>query len=168
MEKYKIKFGINIPLSLHKATVIHADKFTESLGGAFNFPITSTLYIDLVFRLDETNEDWPVYITNLNLPVYTGQAVTVVSTDKTVLGYIDAQTNYYYYTTNDFVRKLNIGIPFIWVWIIGITGGILIYLLKQEVSVWIIVPLISAWILYSIQKFILNILIKKRIDNFLT
>jgi len=66
MEKTITVSGKDFPVSLHKATVIHADKFTRTSGGWNNLPVTSTLYTDVVFRIDESNEDWPLYIKNID------------------------------------------------------------------------------------------------------
>ena len=109
-----------------------------------------------------------MYINNLDLPIYTTQEVTVVSSNKIVLAFIDMQTKYYYFTTRDFSRKLNLGLPFFWVWVIGIMGGVLVYLLQnQETTGWIFVPFAIAWIVYTIQKWILNNQVKRKINDFL-
>lgn len=168
MEKI-IKFSnTEIPLSLHSARVIHANKYSEAYGGAFNLPISSTLYTDVVFRLNETREDYKIYIKNLDLPIYNEQEVTVICSAKRVLGYIDMQTNYYYYTTKDFSRSLGIGLPYIWVWVVGILGGTCLYLINnQEISLWVLVPFLAAYILFLMQKWILNHRIQKEINTFL-
>ena len=163
-----MNLSIDIPLSLHQATVIHANKYSETHGGAFNLPVSSRLYTDVVFRLNNTNEDWPLYINNLDLPIYTSQEVTVVASNNNVLAFIDMQTKYYYFTTRDFSRKLNLGLSFFWVWVIGIMGGVLVYLLQNQVTTgWIFVPFAIAWIVYTIQKWILNNQVKRKINDFL-
>jgi len=64
--------NFNLPLSLDPATVIHANKFSRA-EGAISFFVLSTLYTDLVFRLEETNDDIKIYIKNLDLPIYSGR-----------------------------------------------------------------------------------------------
>jgi hypothetical protein len=165
-----IRLGtIELPLSLHKATVIHANKYSEAQGGAFSLPVSSTLYTDIVFRLDGTNEDLKAYVQGSDLPVYTQQEVTVFCTGKKVLGFIDSATNYYYYITRDFSRYLKYGLPYIWIWIIGLLGGTAIYVLTYEDngSPWMMAPLIAAYLFYYVQKLVFNFRIRKAIDNFL-
>ena len=160
---------IDIPLSLFRATVIHANKYSETFGGAFNLPVSSRLYTDVVFRMNESNEDLPVYIHHLDLPIYNSQEVTLVTSNKKVLAFIDMQTRYFYYTTRNFARKLNLGMPFFYVWVIGILAGILVYILQnQEASGWVFAPIAIAWIVYTIQKWIINFQVRRKINDFLT
>jgi len=157
-----------LPLSLHRARVIHANKFTETRGGALNYPVSSTLFMDVVFRLQETGEDYKAYLRNLDLPLYTEQEVTIVSAGTTVVGVIDNQTQYYYYLTNDLSGALGQGLPRLWVWAVGILGGAGIYFLNDSrPSLWILFPLLLILGFYWIQKWILNYRIKKTIDKFL-
>ena len=168
MEKI-IKFSnTDIPLSLYGARVIHANKYSETHGGAFNFPVSSTLYTDVVFRLTETGEDIKTYIKNLDLPIYNEQEVTVICSGKKVIGFIDVKTNYYYYTTKNFSRLLGIGISFIWVWILGLLGGLAIYSFYDRKNVLlIIVPLLAVYAIFLIYKWILDYRIQKEIDIYL-
>lgn len=168
MESFIKSSLLKAPISLHDATVIHANKFSTAHDGGLNVPIWSNLHIELVFRLQRTNEDWRVYVKNLDLPIYTSQEVSVVTCGETVLAYIDKQTNYYYYLTRDFSGKLGIGMPFFLVWLIGIVGGIIDYLMQQEVTVFLFVPIATLWLIYMIQKWIANFRIKREIDRFLS
>jgi hypothetical protein len=157
--------NVEIPLSLHRARVVHANKYSEAHGGAFDFPVSSTLYTDVVFRLNENNEDFKTYIQNLDLPIYTDQDVTVICSGKSVLGFIDMQTNYYYYTVNNLSRTLGLGFPFLWVWIITILGGIAIYFANIELSfLWLILFFLSVYLVYLIQRWYLNRRIRTAID----
>ena len=168
MDKVIKLSNVEIPLSLYRARVIYANKYSEAYGGAFNFPVSSTLYTDVVFRLNENNEDIKTYIKNLDLPIYTEQDVIVICSGKRVLGYVDMQTNYYYYTTNDFSRKLGVGFSLLWVFLIGILGGVCFYYINnRQGSLWLFVPFIASWVVYLIQKMILNYRVKKEIDNIL-
>ncbi len=110
-----IKFtNTEIPLFLHSARVIHANKYSEAYGGAFNLPVSSTLHTDVVFRLNETREDYKTYIKNLDLPIYNAQEVTIsMPAAKRVPCYIEMHTNNHYYTTKDFSRLLGIGLLYI-------------------------------------------------------
>ncbi len=65
-------------LSLDNATVIHVNKYSQAYGGEFNFPVSSRLYTETVFRLSETGEDIRLVIQYLDLPVYTNQDVTLL------------------------------------------------------------------------------------------
>ena len=168
MEKVINVSNVEIPLSLHSGKVIHADKYSEAHGGAFSFPVSSTLHTDVVFRLDGTNVDLPVHIEGLDLPVYTGQSVTLVTSNNRVLAYIDDQTKYYYYTSRNFCKKLGIGIPLWWVWLFGIAGGVIIYFLQRtDPTFWVFVPILTFYVMYAIQKWITNSRIEKQIDAFL-
>lgn len=159
----------DIQLTLHKATVIHANKYSVAHDGGINLPLWSTLHTEVVFRLDQSQEDWRLYVKNLDLPLYTSQPVTIVSSDKNVLAYIDAQTNEYYYTARNFSSSLKLGMPFFWVWLVGIIGGILIYFIQRPQSTFLMfVPLIAIWFLYTIQKQVIHYQIKKEIDKFLS
>jgi len=169
MEKVITVSNVQIPLSLYPATVIHADKYSEAHGGELNTPVTSTLYTDVVFRLNDSGEDWPLYIRNLNLPLYNGQAVTLVSSNKNVLAYIDDRTKYYYYTSRDLCRKVGLGIPLWRIILPGLIGGLLIYWIQRDApTVWIVAPIIASYAIYVIQKWFFNYKIKKEIDEFLT
>jgi len=169
MEKVINVSNVQIPLSLHSGKVIHSDKYSETRGGAFNFPVSSILHTDVVFRLDGTGEDLPVHIEDLDLPLYNEQSVTLVTSNNRVLAYIDEQTKYYYYISRNFCRRLGIGMPLWWVWVFGIVGGVIIYFLKRtDTALWVFVPLLTAYVMYTIQKWILNFKIKKQIDSFLT
>jgi hypothetical protein len=169
MERTITVSNTDIPLSLQKATVIHANKYSQAHGGWSNLPVSSTLYTEVAFRIDETNKDLRTTIKDRDLPVYNGQEVTIISVGKAVLGFVDMQTNYYYYTTGDFSRKLGMGPAFYWVWIIGLLGGITVYLLdlQQGMFLWLLVPLGIALLLYYVQKWILNMRIRKAMDKVL-
>jgi hypothetical protein len=167
MEKTIRIADTELPLSLYDATVIHANKYTETSGGAFNFPVSSTLYTDMVFRLRDTDQDCQVYSRNRNLPVYTGQEVSVITAGDTIIGYVDRQTNYYYFITGDPAGILKMGIPRLIVWLFGIVGGVFIYFLNDNPSLWLLAPLALAYAVYFIQKWILNQRIRKAVDSFL-
>ena len=161
--------NVEIPISLHRARVVHANKYSEAHGGAFDFPVSSTLYTDVVFRLNENNEDLKTYIRKLDLPVYTDQDVTVICSGKTVLGFIDMQTNHYYYTVNNISRSLGIGLPLLWIWIISILGGIVFYFInKEQFILWFFILFLSLYFVYTIHRWYVNYRIRSAIDAVLS
>ena len=168
MDKVIKLANTEVPLTLHTATVIHANKYSETHGGAFSFPVTNILFTDIVFRLKDTHEDYKAYVKNIDLPIYTDQEVTVICANKKVIGYIDNKSNYYYYTTRDFSKFFGLGIHYAFVWIIGIAGGVAAWFMnQQEPTLWIFVPLFAAFIFYYIQKWMINQRIRKMIDDYL-
>lgn len=162
-------FKTEIPLSFHKGTVIHADKYAESGGPGLNLPITSTLYSDIVIRLTDTNKDCKVYTKNIDLPVYTDQKVLLISARSVILGFIDSETNRYYYTTGDFSKRLGLGIPFYWLLLAGIIGTMILYfIMDQQFSTIVFIPLFAAWLFYILQQWTLNFIIERALDRALT
>lgn len=158
-----------ILIALHNATVIHANKYTDVRGGFYHSPVNSTLYTDVVFRSKTNIEDWPIYIRSLDLPIYTGQEVMVISADNIIVGYVDKQTGHYYYTTTDLANKLGLGMWYYLVWLIGIVAGIILFFVDQNKTqplVWFS-PLAITWIFYRVQKWVIHRRVKKTIDGFL-
>jgi len=167
MEQERRLQNFNLTLSLDKATVIHANKYSRA-DGAISFFVISTLHTNVVFRLNDTNQDVPVYIQSLDLPIYSGEEVILIRVANIIVGYVDTKSDHYYYVTNNLGRKLGLGIPYYWIWLIGIGGGIIIYFLQdQTFSLWNFVPLASAWLLVKLQKLMFNYRIKKDVDQIL-
>jgi hypothetical protein len=168
MEKIIKLSSTEVPLSLHRAKVIHANKYSETnaaWGYRFMF---SNLYTDVVFRANEDGTDYKAYIKNLDLPVYTEQDVTILCADNIVLGYIDMQTNYYYYTSKDFQSLLGLGISVLWIWLAGILAGAAIYFFNhKEFTLWLYIPLMALYLFCRVQKIVFNYRIKKAIDQYL-
>src|SRR4051812_26194866 len=98
-----------LSVSLHPAKVIHANKYTEASGGWNNLPVSSTLYTDVVFRSKESGRDWPINIKGNELPVYTDQDVIVIGLEDLIIGFVDTQTDHYYYTETDFAGNFQLG-----------------------------------------------------------
>jgi hypothetical protein len=169
MDNILLLQDIELPLSAHTALVIHSNKYTETSAGAFNLPVSSTLNTDIVFRLKDTGEDYKCYVSDVDLPIYTGQEVRIICCGRVVLAYIDEQTGLYHYTSGDFKRKLGLGLPFYWVWIMGITGAALVYFLqKQEASEWIFLPFVISYFLNRLHKWTINRKVEKVIDEYMT
>jgi hypothetical protein len=162
-------FTSELPVSLLDATVIHADKFTRTTGGWFNLPVTSTLYTDVVFRSKDTGADWPLYIKDYDVLLYQGQEVSVISVKHTIIGYIDKQTNQYYYTTGNFSGALGIGISGWWLLLACVVTGILVYLFldNQQALTYLFIPLAVFYLFYLIQKWVINYRARKAIDGYL-
>ncbi len=160
-----------LEFTLHNATVIHADKYTETSGGWGSAPVRSRLYTDLVFRSSDTNEDWPITVNGRNLAVYNGQKVMVMGLQGTIIGYVDKQSNKYYYTRDELSSFVKTGMPAHYIWIIGVIGGLLVYLFTPETSdarfLWILLPLCLAWLIYMIRKQMINNRIIQLIDTYL-
>lgn len=167
MEKVIKVSGKELAVSLHKATVIHSDKFTRTSGGWNNLPVRSTLYTDVVFRTDETNEDWPLYIRNIDLVIYKEQRVQVIVVNDAIVGFVDEKTGHYYYTTSQFSNLLKLGIPYYYYIIAGIAGAVILWLAYLNNFGWSLIPLFLALIAYQIQKLILSSRARKAIDSFL-
>src|SRR5262245_40944824 len=91
MENIGILKDFNLPLSLDRATVIHANKYSRAEGVISPF-VFSSLYTEIVFRLIESNEDRSCYVKDLDLPIYTGQDVMIIKVGNIIVGYIDSKT----------------------------------------------------------------------------
>jgi len=158
-----------LPISLHRAKVIHSDKFSQTTGGAFNLPVTSTLYNYVVFRNEETQEEWPLYVKNINPDLYPDKKVTLIIVANKILGYIDEGTSHYYFTTREYSKLLNLGLPFYFFMIVGLIGALVAFFIfkEQYLMLSLIISFIIAWLLHQIQKLFLNYRTKKAVDSFL-
>jgi hypothetical protein len=159
----------NLSVSLYPATVIHANKYTDTYGGTFNLPVRTTLHNDVVFRSKQTNEDWPVHIRNRDLPIYSNQDVIVIAVEETIIGYIDTQTDVYYYTSTDFYYNFDLGIRPYKIWITGAIATIAsFFLFRDEQTIFCILPLIATYFFYRIHKTIINYRAETAMDNSLS
>lgn len=160
-----------LAFTLHNATVIHADKYSETTGGWGNAPVRSHLYTDLVFRSSDTNEDWPVTINGRNLSVYNGQKVMVMGLQGSIIGYVDKQSNKYYYTRDEFSSFIKMRMPAYYIWIIGIFGGLAVFMFTPGESdamiLLTLLPLCITWLIYIIQKQMISNRIMQLIDTYL-
>ncbi|MEO8174080.1 MAG: hypothetical protein ABI581_13390 [Sediminibacterium sp.] len=160
----------NLSVSLHPAMVIHADKYTEARGGWGNLPVSSILHTDLVFRSKQENVDWPIHLTGYDMPVYNNQDVIVIAVDDAIIGFVDTQTDLYYYTDTNFSRNFNIGMRRYKAWLIGFIGSVIAYfLIADPINIILcIIPLVLMLIFYHVQKAIWNSRIKNALDGFLS
>ena len=157
-----------LTLVLRRARVIHANKYSETSGGIFNSPVYSTLYTDVVFRLHDTNEDYKVYISGLDLPLYTEQEVTLVCVDRAVVAFIDSQTKYYYYTSDDYSRLLGFGVSYWWLVATLVLVVVSFSLVNdRQVSTWLLLIVPVLYVFIRVHRWILNQRIKKAITAFL-
>lgn len=160
-----------LEFTLHNATVIHADKYSETSGGWGNAPVRSHLYTDLVFRSSDTNEDWPVTINGRNLSVYNGQKVMVMGLQGRIIGYVDKQSNKYYYTRDEFSSFVKVGMPVYYIWIIGIIGAMAVFMFTTDESdirlLYALIPFGVAWLIAIIQKQMISNRIMQLIDTYL-
>lgn len=159
--------NLTLPLSLDKATIIHANKYSRADGTISPF-VFSTLHTEVVFRLKDTDEDMPLYVQSLDLPIYPGQEVLLIRISEVIVGYIDVRSKLYYYA-NDISKRLGLGIPGYWVWIIGVIGGITVVSLFRNESMifWMFIPVIGAWLLYILQKLLFDYQLRKSINSVL-
>ncbi len=169
-----IRFGKNeFLLELKSATVIHADKYSETRGGWGNFPVRSVLYTDVVFNNATDGTRWQITIQGRNLPVYQEQNVSVILLEHSVIGFIDQATSKYYYTRNDFNRMVPIEWPARYFWISGlgflIIGAVKFFTGKDQQDSFtipffgIVATLLTAYL----HKWILNRSFTKAIDHYL-
>jgi len=96
------------------ATVTYSTKYNQNTGFYIYHVFFSNLLQDAVFTLDETGEEFPSTYKNLNLLLYPGQKVSLVSIDDKVIAYIDKATGNFYYLTNNLQRDLPYGLPLNW------------------------------------------------------
>jgi hypothetical protein len=66
-------FKYSLPLTIYDAVVLHANKFLRTSGGAFNLPVETTLYYNVVFRIKELGEDFPLCIREGASILYPGR-----------------------------------------------------------------------------------------------
>ena len=157
----------DLPVTLYNATVIHANKFSRA-DGAFSYFVFSSLHTDIVFRMSDTNDDIPVYVSNLDLPIYSGEEVMIVVIAKIVVAYIDSKTNQYYYLSNNLGKTLGMGIAFYWVWLAALLMSLMIFFIQPTFSAWCIIPFIGAWLFLLLQRLILHSRLRNRIDQVLS
>ena len=62
-----------------KATVIHSDKYNSNTGFYVAHFFSTNTMLDIVFKIDSTGDEYPVTIKGLNLLLYKGQSVSLIS-----------------------------------------------------------------------------------------
>lgn len=158
--------GKEIVFKLHAGHVIHANKYSEARGGWGSLPVTSVLHTEVVVKL--TNGDnLNLYMRRLDLPVYNGQEVSLLSANGSVVALIDLKSKKYYYTATNFQKKLGLGIPAYWVWAIGIVCGGIAYLINKNGATFLLMPFI-VWIQVLINQWLFNKKLRKEINSYLS
>ncbi len=148
---------------------MHADKYAAASGGWFNLPVSSTLYTEVVFRLRDVDRDCRLRIKNLDLPLYTSQDVSVISSEGVIIGFIDTKTSAYYYTVTDFAGKLKFGFEWHWFLLTSfLIAVILFFFRQQQLTGHLFLPVLAALAVFYLHKWILNYLIRKSIDKYLS
>ena len=163
--------GKKFNLKVHYATVLQYKKFSRMMffTRARFFPQRrNVLFTDVVFRLTETNKEQHLYTHDVELPIYEGQAVDIIMLNEKIIAFIDFKTREYYYTTDDFCSYLHLGMRYFLLWVIGIAGAIIHYLVfKGGYLAWMIMPFILALIAYMLINAIINRKVEKTLDDFL-
>jgi hypothetical protein len=162
----------NITIELSRATVLQIDKYART--GIFTddrfFPLTTnTMLTNIIFQLKNTNKTLPLYVRNMQVPLYDKQEVDIISANNFIIGYVDVANEEYFYTTDDFSKISGIKIPEKFTWIIGITAAITVAtILKNSYTPFLAcLLLLAAWLLHSIINFTLNKKIENEIDEFM-
>jgi hypothetical protein len=152
-------------ISYTNATVTHSTKYNQGSGFFIYHVFFSNLLQDAVFTLDESGEEFPSTYKNLNLLLYPGQKVSLVSIEDNVIAYIDKATGNFYYLTNNLQRDLPYGLPINWHVILpfAILGFIVsTYYDYNDIFKGIIFG--SLFILWFYQR-IMNFILERKIDK---
>lgn len=159
----------NFVISYNEATVTHSNKYNQNSGIIISFLFMSNFFHDVVFKLDDYSQEFPTTFKNLNLPLYTGQKVTLVSINDNIIAYIDKTTDTFFYLTDNLQRDLEYGLKINWTVIFVLT--FLIYFLmtlfldpgNKYSSLILLLPI--ALRLYQIMT---NYILKNKINSLLT
>lgn len=158
-------------ITLHPATVIHADKYTDSFtwsGRWGRSPYPGQRVTEVVFRSKQDGRDWRITVENINLPIYTSQDVTVIAADDAIVGYIDTQTKEYYYTTGNFAYELDFGVPLYISVLLGLgLCALSFFLLPGDDRGYSLIPIAFAILFHIIQRRIWNHRIEKALNSYL-
>ena len=118
--------------------------------------------------MKETGTDVSLTIVDVDVPIYNQQEVSVISANQNIIGYIDNQTKYYYYTTKDFSRLFKLGFSFYWIWLGALLGLTISYMLdRSNAPIWSIIAFGISYGIYQLQKLIQNYRLKREFDQFL-
>jgi len=169
----RVKFlqkKLNIELS--PATIVHIDK--HSRPGIFTddrfMPLAAnTLHTRIVFQLKESNKVLPLNVRDIQLPLYNMQEVDIITANQFVIGYVDIESEEYYYITNDFCRAVGIGFIDNASWLAGIVAaGCILTIIKNEyAALFAFILLFIIWISTVSLKTILNKKIESNMDEIL-
>lgn len=109
------------PLTYTNATVIHTNKYSQNTGWFFSSVFFQNVILDIVFRIDETGEEFSNSYINPSAILYPQQKIVLVSVDGNVIAYIDNTAGRYYYLDNSLARVLSYSININWALLIILT-----------------------------------------------
>ena len=156
----------NFDIQYFYAAVIHANKYNENNGIYLFHFFFSTLLQDIAFKMEDDGEEYHCTVKNLNLPIYTGQQIKLISVNTVAVAYIDKRNNEFYYLSKNLQRDLNVGLKINWTSIIVSTFlALLISSFFFQLNVFysyfaLLIPF-SFWI----YQFIMNFLVERKIDR---
>ena len=162
--------GKTIDVALHDATVLQVNKFSRSGKFVSNAPLRTYIgHTHVTFELDNSHKTFSLDAQNVELPMYKKQRIGIISLNKSVIGFADKDSDEYYYITGDFYKALNLKTPYLSVWLTGIAGALLIMasLKTNYASLWSLIPIAFAWVVYSVQKLFVNKEIETAVDTFM-
>lgn len=120
----------DFPISYLNATITHVNKYNHNSGFVFSVFFFSSLFTDVVFKLEGTGEEIPITLKNLNLPVFSGQKIQLIAIEDQVVALLDKATNNYYFLTRNLQEELQYGLTFSWPLVVVMT--VILFLLVQN------------------------------------
>lgn len=154
----------DIEFTLTAATVV----YTGSNRRRLNLANGSVPQAEVVFKLAHSERELKVDVRNANFSFHLGQEIGILSVGNKIVAYVDMATKNYSFSTENFSRKLRLGISIYWVLIVGVLGGFLVYYFQRERSIIELTgPLACAWLIYTIQGWIYDSRFKNQLDKFL-
>ena len=155
-------------LAIHytPARIIHSNKYNQNSGFYLSHFFFSNLLQDLVFELDQTGKKHQITLKNITLPAYQGQEVLLIVVNDLVLGYIDNESNKYYYLTDDLSGALGLGIGWKWFIIGGLAAGAgLFFLLPEDIRHLFFYFLLIVPVLYKMYREVFSRYVEKKLDS---
>lgn len=153
-----------LPLDLYPGKIIHVDKYTDVQGGAFNVPVISTTYTDVVFRATGTDEDVRLTTKAKGLPLYSNKQIQLLASGRVALGFIDKENGRVYYTAQNPGRLLRLGISPLWTLVISLVCAAIPYLLYGSTQLqYCLLSFAVTWGLYFLQNLTVNYMIWREI-----
>ena len=156
-------------ISYTHATVTHSNKYNQNVGFVISMFFFSNFLQDVAFKLDDSGDEFRTTFKNLNLPLFTGQKVTLIAINDNVIAYIDKSTNAFHYLTNNLQKDLNYGFKIHWIRVIFLSVAIALAastVLPTNKFNSLIIPvlLFGVWVYQRVTNFVLE----KKIDHLIT
>jgi diacylglycerol kinase len=157
-------------LNYTNATVIHTNKYNQNNGFIFACFFLSNVVLDVVFRIDETGEEFSTSYVNPGTILYPQQKIVLVSVDGNVIAYIDNAAGRYYYLNNSLAQVLSYSININWSLLIILTFVFFIMLQQfsgvyNEYSVLIFFIPVALWIYEKIMNGYIEAAVDKEIEK---